>query len=77
MHIEIISPDKVVFTGEVNSVRLPGQEGYFEVLKDHASIISLLQKGQIRIIKSDQTTEYFDVEFGFVEVINNKITVLV
>jgi F-type H+-transporting ATPase subunit epsilon len=77
MYIEIISPDKLVYSGEVTSVRLPGQEGYFEVLKDHASIISLLQKGEIRIIKKDDTREVFEVDFGFVEVANNKITVLV
>jgi F-type H+-transporting ATPase subunit epsilon len=77
MHIEIISPEKLIFSGEVTSIRLPGKEGYFEVLKDHASLISLLQKGEIRIIKPDTTVEVFVVESGFVEVINNKITVLV
>jgi len=77
MKLEIISPDKVVFTGEVNSVQLPGTDGYFEILNDHAPIISSLKKGNIRVILKNGNTEIFKAEKGFVEVINNKITVLV
>jgi len=77
MFLEIISPQEVIFTGEVNEVFLPGKEGNFEVLNDHAPIIALLQKGEIKVTKTDGSRESFQTENGFVEVLNNKITVLV
>ncbi len=77
MFLEIISPDRVIFSGDVNSVQFPGKEGSFEILNDHAPIISLLQTGEIRIIKADGEKEYFQTDSGFVEVLNNKVTVLV
>lgn len=77
MLLEIISPDRVLFSGEVNSVQLPGKEGSFEILNDHAPLIALLQNGEVRIIKSDGEKEYFQTNSGFVEVLNNKVTVLV
>lgn len=77
MFLEIISPQEVIFTGEVTEVFLPGKEGHFELLNDHAPIISLLQKGEIKITKTDGTKEAFQTDAGFVEVLNNKITVLV
>ena len=77
MHLEIISPDRVIYSGEVKSVLLPGKEGYFEILNNHAPIIALLQSGEIRIIDNDGSKEYFDTDSGFVEVIKNKVTVLV
>jgi len=77
MKLEIISPDKVIFTGDVTSVQLPGTDGYFEVLNDHAPIISSLKKGQIRLILENGEKEIIQTESGFVEVIDNKITVLI
>jgi F-type H+-transporting ATPase subunit epsilon len=74
---EIISPDKVIFSGEITSISLPGQDGYFQVLNNHAPLISSLQKGEIKIVKSNGETELFNIESGFVEVLKNKITVLV
>jgi F-type H+-transporting ATPase subunit epsilon len=77
MFLEIISPQQVIFSGEVSEVFLPGKEGNFEVLNDHAPIISLLQKGEIKVTKTDGTREIFNTEHGFVEVLDNKIRVLV
>ena len=77
MFLEIISPQEVIFSGEVTEVFLPGKEGHFELLNDHAPIISLLQKGEIKITKSEGSKESFETDQGFVEVIDNKITVLV
>lgn len=77
MFLEIISPQQVIFSGEVTEVYLPGKEGAFELLNDHAPIISLLQKGEIKVTKTDGTKETFPNEHGFVEVLDNKITVLV
>jgi F-type H+-transporting ATPase subunit epsilon len=77
MFLEIISPQQTIFSGEVSEVFLPGKEGHFELLNDHAPLISLLQNGQIKITKTDGTKETFQTEQGFVEVLDNKITVLV
>ena len=50
MFIEIVSPEKTIFTGDVSSVYLPGSEGFFQILDNHAPIVSTLKKGTIRII---------------------------
>jgi F-type H+-transporting ATPase subunit epsilon len=76
MHLEIITPDKKVYEGEVNSVILPGTLGSFGILNNHAPIISTLTKGEIKIIDKAQKTELFLIGGGVVEVINNKISVL-
>ena len=76
MILEIITPEKEAFKGEVNSVKLPGKSGEFEVLKNHAPIISTLTKGAIRIIKADNNIEIFDVNGGVIEMQKNKIIVL-
>lgn len=76
MHLEIVTPDKKVYTGEVKSVRLPGSEGSFGVLKNHAPLISTLGKGEIKITEENQQKQSFTVEGGVVEVLNNTITVL-
>ena len=49
MYLEIITPDKKVFEGEVKLIQLPGSKGGFEILKNHAPIISTLEKGSIKI----------------------------
>jgi F-type H+-transporting ATPase subunit epsilon len=77
MEIEIIAPDKKIYSGKIKLVKLPGASGSFEVLKNHAPIISTLEKGQIKIIDLNNEVEYFDVASGVAEVFNNKITVLV
>jgi F-type H+-transporting ATPase subunit epsilon len=77
MILEIISPDKTIFSGEVTSVKLPGKDGYFEVLNNHAPMVAILQPGQIRIIKDNGEKEIFKTDDGFIEVKNNKAIVLV
>jgi F-type H+-transporting ATPase subunit epsilon len=77
MYLEILSPEQTIFTGDVKSVRLPGTEGSFEVLNNHAPLISSLESGEIRIRTMDGQEQFFDVEKGFVEVLENKIVVLV
>ena len=76
MFIEIITPDKKIFSGEVSLVQLPGTNGSFEILKDHAPIISTLAKGKIKIIDSEKATQFFEIDSGVVEVQKNKIIVL-
>ena len=76
MILEIITPEKKVFTGEVTSVKFPGTTGSFEVLNSHAPIISTLTKGNIRVITTDNSTENFEINGGVIEMQNNKIIVL-
>jgi F-type H+-transporting ATPase subunit epsilon len=72
MKLEIITPDKKVFEGEVEVVTLPGVNGSFQVLKDHAPMVSTLAKGQLI---ADKNT--FSVDGGVVEVLKNRVLVLV
>lgn len=75
MHLDIITADKNLFTGEIEAVTLPGTAGSFQVLKGHAAIISSLEKGKI-VVKDKSGKQEFEVTGGVVEVLNNKITVL-
>ena len=76
MLLEIITPEKKVFKGEVSSVLFPGTNGQFEILNNHAPIISTLKKGQVRVIDNNNKTELFDINGGVIEMQNNKIIVL-
>jgi F-type H+-transporting ATPase subunit epsilon len=76
MFLEIITPDKKVYSGEVSAVKLPGAEGSFGILNNHAPIIATLGKGVVKITDNSQKVENFQISGGVVEVLNNKITVL-
>jgi len=75
MYLEIITPEKKVFSGEVTSVHVPGTLGQFQILNNHAPIISTLANGKVKI-KSAAGIQTFDVKGGVVEVLKNKIIVL-
>lgn len=77
MTLEILTPDKKIFSGEVYGVQLPGIGGMFEVLDKHAPIVSALKAGNLKILKDKNTTTLYIIQGGFVEVLNNKTTVLV
>jgi F-type H+-transporting ATPase subunit epsilon len=77
MYIEIITPDKKVFEGEVKLLKLPGSKGSFEILKNHAPIISTLEKGTIKIQDKNGKEHFFEVDGGGIENKSNKIIVLV
>ena len=76
MILDIITPEKKMFNGEVTSVKLPGTNGEFEILNNHAPIVSTLCAGKIRVIDIDKNTEKFDIKGGVIEMQNNKIIVL-
>lgn len=76
MLLEIITPETKVFKGEVKSVLLPGTNGKFEILNNHAPIISILSAGQVRVINNNDQKELFDIKGGVIEMQNNKIIVL-
>ena len=76
MQLEIITAESQLFSGEVSSVKLPGMDGEFEILDNHAPVISTLDKGIIRVIDNNNKTENFEVNGGVIEMQNNKIIVL-
>ena len=76
MQLEIITPDKKVYEGEVKLVRVPGSKGSFEVLKNHAPIISTLTKGGIKVIDKSDKTMVYDIGGGVIEVKNDRIIIL-
>jgi len=75
MTLEILTPDKKVYEGDVTAVTVPGTLGSFQILKDHAPIISTLEDGPV-IIKSNTGEETFNIKGGVVEVLENKVIVL-
>lgn len=77
MTLEILTPAKRIYSGEVYGVQLPGIDGKFEVLDKHAPLVSALSKGNLKILKDKTSTTNFSIQSGFVEVLNNKATVLV
>lgn len=77
MRLDIIAPDKNVYSGDVEYVQLPGIDGLFGVLKDHAPTISGLQKGIISVLDSQKQEISFDIQSGVAEISQNKIVVLV
>jgi F-type H+-transporting ATPase subunit epsilon len=76
MKIEIITPDKKIFDGEIKSVRVPGKKGSFQVLKDHAPIISTLENGIVRLVDQENNEITYDISGGVIEVNANKIILL-
>lgn len=77
MHLEIITPDKKIFEGEVKLIQLPGSKGGFEILNNHAPILSTLEKGTIKIQDKNGKELFFEVDGGVVENKSNKIIVLI
>ncbi len=77
MNIAVLSPDKEIFNGEITSVKVPGLGGQFEILKGHAAIVSSLGEGTVRILKKDGDKMSFTIEKGFIEVLNNEVSLLV
>ncbi|NJO90568.1 MAG: ATP synthase F1 subunit epsilon [Chloroflexia bacterium] len=77
MELEILSPDKKIYSGKIKLVKLPGSKGSFEVLKNHAPIISTLEKGEIKVIDMNDDIQRFEITDGVVEVLENRIIVLV
>lgn len=77
LYLEIISPDKIIFSGDVGLVQLPGINGSFTVLKNHAPIVSTLAKGSIRVIGKDGKESFFDCTEGVFECKDNRASILI
>ena len=74
--IEIISPERIIFSGDIKMVTLPSYEGDMSVLKQHISIITFLRPGIIRVQKNEGNFEEFFVQDGTVEYFNDSLVVL-
>ena len=77
MKVKITKPDSTVFKGEAKLLQLPGTGGLFEILQNHAPIISSLSKGTIRLVTNDDETKTFDIRGGVVKGQLNDILILV
>ncbi|OFX19183.1 MAG: ATP synthase F1 subunit epsilon [Bacteroidetes bacterium GWA2_31_9b] len=75
MNLEIITPDKKIYSGKVNVVQVPGSKGLFEVLEYHAPIISTLEKGRIKIVEGS-TELFFNINGGVIEVKGGNVIIL-
>ncbi|MDO9512834.1 MAG: ATP synthase F1 subunit epsilon [Bacteroidales bacterium] len=77
MEVEIITPETTVFSSkDIVLVQLPGTDGSFEILQNHAPIIASLKKGKIKIIDQAKTTQFIEINGGVVEVLANKVLIL-
>ena len=75
MKLTILTPDTQLFEGDITSVNVPGVKAPFEVLNNHGPIVSALEKGDITV-KTSSGVETFAIETGFIEVLNNNVSIL-
>ncbi|NQW42076.1 MAG: ATP synthase F1 subunit epsilon [Bacteroidetes bacterium] len=75
MQVDILTPDTALFSGEASVVSLPGVNGSFQILNNHAPIISALAKGNV-VVKTIEGEKTFAINSGIVEVLKNKIVIL-
>jgi F-type H+-transporting ATPase subunit epsilon len=77
MQVEIITPDKEIYKGDAVLVQLPGIDGSFEILNNHAPLISALKAGKIKVKKTkDSKDDFYEVNGGVIEVLKNKVLIL-
>ena len=77
MKVKITKPDSTLFDGEAKLVQLPGTGGLFEILNNHAPIISSLAKGSLRLVLPDDSEQSFDIRGGVVKGQQNDLLILV
>lgn len=96
MRIAVLTPDREIFEGNITSVKVPGSKGAFQVLNNHAPIVSALDAGKVELVTAEGTYSYYDlqagehkegskagevisfqVEGGFIEVLNNVVSLLI
>jgi F-type H+-transporting ATPase subunit epsilon len=76
MKLEIITPEKTLFSGEVEMVQLPGLDGLFAILNNHAPMIAALGKGKVKITEDTKKPVFFEISGGILEVLKNRVLVL-
>jgi len=76
MNLEIFTPENKLFSGEIKLVRVPGTAGSFEIMPNHAPLVSTLEKGEIKVISINDKKDHFEIEGGVIEVRDNKVIIL-
>jgi F-type H+-transporting ATPase subunit epsilon len=74
--LEVLTPDKSLYSGNIKIIKVPGSDGSFEVLNNHAPLISTLEKGTIIITSMDGKTSKIEIAGGVIEVKKNEVIVL-
>ncbi len=77
MQLSVLTPDVEYFNAEITSVKVPGVSGEFQVLNNHAPIVSALAEGKVEVKTAEGKLMTFRIQGGFIEVLNNKISLLV
>lgn len=77
MNLTVLTPDNEIFKGEVKSVKVPGADGQFQVLRGHAPVVAALVQGSVQLVKEDSNKMTFNINKGFIEVLNDEIALLV
>ncbi len=77
MNLIVLTPGKQIFLGAINSIKVPGTSGEFEVRKGHAAIVSSLKDGKVKIKPVEGQTIEFTIQNGFLEVLKNEVSLLV
>ena len=77
MLLVALTPEKELFNSEITSVKVPGTTGQFEILNGHAPIVAALGEGEVRILDSEGQKTTFNIKKGFIEVINNEVSLLI
>ena len=77
MKLRIISPDNLIYSGDnVHLVQLPGIDGSFEIMNNHAPLISVLRKGNIKVVNQGEEPMNFEIRGGVIEVLHNSVLIL-
>jgi len=76
LNLEIVTPSKSAFSGEIKSITVPGSKGRFQVLKNHAPIISTFDVGMVKVELHDGKPNHYSTAGGTIEVLDNKVLVL-
>ncbi len=77
MNLIVLTPEKEIYQGKVTSVKVPGINGSFEILNNHAPIVAALGNGDVRIIDDKNEKIVFNIKKGFIEVLKNEVSLLV
>ena len=77
MELIALTPEKELYNGKISSVKVPGISGQFEILNGHAPIVAALAKGEVRILDESGAKTTFNINNGFIEVINNEVSLLI
>lgn len=76
MFVEILTPESTIYVGEVKGIQLPGVDGLFEILENHAPLVAALGKGKMKIMVNSTEEKFFEIEGGFAQTDKNKTAVL-